>query len=171
MNLRFITLTMASAFAFTGCVDKVDDTGGTTATTTAGTTTAGTTTAGTTTATTAPTGFSITGDFLIGSSDFKELIGLWSLSGTSVDCSGCLYGFDGTFSLVKGAGADFTRGVTVTDVGYEYAGYDIGVVYADSDVWGYAYDNAAAGYTIVSNYAWYYQGYEVPYAYVGYWYR
>ena len=114
---------------------------------------------------------SITGEFRIVTSDFESSIGLWSLSGTSTSCSNCLYAFDGTFSLTKGSGDDFTRKVTITDTGETYKGYSIGLVYADNDMWGYAYDESNKGYTYVSNYSLYTNGSTIPYGYIGYWYR
>ena len=115
--------------------------------------------------------FTIGGEFLIGTSDFESSIGLWSLSGTSTACSNCLYAFDGNFTFLKGSGADFTRSVVIQDTGNTYEEYNVGLVYADSDMWGYAYDSSVKGYTYVTNYTMYANGTSIPYAYLGYWYR
>ena len=166
MKLRTLILTAGSIFAFAGCVDTVKDDSGTT--TEADTDTD--TDADTDTDTDADT-FTVSGDFAIGTADFKSLIGLWSLSGTSTSCTDCLYAFDGTFTFVKGAGEDFTRAVTIADQGSTYKGYNVGLVYADSDMWGYGFDDPAKGYTIVTNYPMYKNGDSIPYGYIGYWYR
>lgn len=115
--------------------------------------------------------FTVSGELDIQTATFSTSIGLWSLTGTSTSCSDCLYAFDGTFTLIKGSGEDFTRSVTIADTGNDDKGYDIGLVYAEGDMWGYAYDNAATGYTLVSNYSQYASGDFISYGYTGYWYR
>ena len=115
--------------------------------------------------------FTISGSLDIYGALFKTQIGMWSLSGTSARCTDCLYAFDGTFTLTKGSGEDFTRSVIINDTGEDYKGYDVGLVYAERDMWGYAYDNAETGYTMVSNYTQYQNGDFISYGYVGSWYR
>ena len=68
--------------------------------------------------------------------------------------------------------SQFSSTVTVYDAYYNYAGWDIGYVYAGSDFWGMAYDYA--GLTYVSNYGIYYYygtGYAGNYYYGAYWYH
>lgn len=168
MNLRLLTLTLGGMIALAGCVDASKDSG-----TTAEADTDTDTDADTDTDTDADT-FTITGGLVIAEGaawvdKSATVYGLWNLSGTSTDCGDCLFGFDGDFTLAKGTGDNFSRSVTVSNV-YAGKGYDVGLVYADSDMWGYAIDYAADGYTYVYNYYQYASG-AATYAYLGYWYR
>ena len=158
MTLRLLALFAGTALTLSACTDG-KDTGpsgeGDTDTDTD---------ADTDTDTDADTGTAVSGalgTFFLDGSAIDE----YSISGTTVACSGCLYAFDGDFT---GSVSNFSASVDIADIDYQYAGYDIGIVYANvggsDNVWGYAYDSG--GTTIVYNGIQAYYGYA-DYIYYG----
>ncbi len=71
------------------------------------------------------------------------LVGSWAVSGQTIDCGGCLFGFDGDFTASGGDFAeDFSR-----QVEWDAAGY----VYTDGgEYWGYG--GASNGYAAWATY-------------------
>jgi len=83
-----------------------------------------------------------------------SLVGDWAISGTTVDCGSCAFGFSGDFTAVSG-GADFSRTVEWDSAGYVYTDSGEYWGYGGADGSGYAYwytyDSSTSGY--------YYYGY------------
>ena len=148
--MKKLTLLLLAGASLTIACDGGKDTGPDSTDTTD--TSTDTTDTSTDTTDTSTVGASVSGNWNV-TDDTFTVIGDWSVSGTTVACSGCVYEFDGNYTVNSGGGDDFAVTTTIID-DPKYAGYVL--VYGGSDFWGYGVDDGS--YTYFTNYGYVYYG-------------